>query len=59
MYSTLCVIKGNTAELCKLLQPRVEEKQFYEIDFEVVLAPGHTALKAFICWKENVSSHTN
>ena len=60
MYSTLCVVKGDTTELCKSLGPRVEPKQFYyEIDFEVVLAPGHTALKAFICWKENVSSQPN
>ena len=58
MFSTLCVVKGNTTELCESLQPQlgVEGKQFYEIQFKAVLAPGHTALKAFICWEENVSS---
>jgi hypothetical protein len=61
MYSTLCVVKGDTSELCKSLLPRhgVEAAQYYEINFEVVLALGLTELKAHICWEENVSSHTN
>ena len=59
MYSTLCVVKGDTTELCKSLQPQVEAATFYEINFAVVLALGLTELKAHICWEENVSSHTN
>jgi hypothetical protein len=59
MYSTLCVVKGDTTELCNSLQPQVEAAQYYEINFEVVIALGLTELKAHICWEENVSSHTN
>lgn len=59
MYSTLCVVKGDTTELCKSLRPQVEAATYYEIDFEVVLALGLTELKAHICWEENVSSRTN
>ena len=59
MYATLCVVKGDTTELCKSLQPLVEAAEFYEIIFEVVLALGHTELKAHISWEENVSIHTN
>jgi hypothetical protein len=58
MYSTLCVVKGDTAELCESLRPQVDAASFYQIDFEVVLALGLTELKAHICWQENVS-HTN
>ena len=58
MYSILCIVKGDTAELCKSLQPQVEAATFYEICFEVVLALGLTELKAHICWEENVSSHS-
>jgi hypothetical protein len=58
MYSTLCVVKGDTTELCKSLRPRVEAATYYEINFQVVLALGLTELKAHICWEENVSSHT-
>ena len=58
MYSILCVIKGDTTELCKSLQPLVEAAQYYEINFEVVLALGLTELKAHISWEENVSSYT-
>ena len=61
MYSTLCVVKGDTTELCKSLRPQVGlgGATFYEIKYEVVLALGPTELKAHICWKENVSSQTN
>jgi hypothetical protein len=59
MYSVLCVVKGDTTELCKSLRPQVEAATFYEINFDVVLALGLTELKAHICWEENVSSHTN
>ena len=61
MYSTLCVVKGDTTELCKSLRPQVGigGAIFYEIEFEVVLALGLTELKAHICWQENVSSHNN
>jgi hypothetical protein len=58
MYSTLCVVKGDTTELCKSLQPQVgAAATFYQIDLEVVLALGLTELKAHIRWEENVSSH--
>ena len=63
MYSTLCLIKGDTTELCKSLRPqneaaiRTSAQLFYEINFEVVLALGLTELKAHICWEENVSSY--
>lgn len=59
MYSTLCVVKGDTTELCKSLRPQVEAATYYEINFEVVLALGLTELKAHICWEENVSSRNN
>ena len=59
MYSTLCIVKGDTTELCKSLQPQVEAATFYEINFEVVLALGLTELKAHIRWEENVSCYTN
>ena len=59
MYSTLCEIKADTTELCKSLRPQVGEATFYQINFAVVLALGLTELKAYICWKENVSSYTN
>jgi hypothetical protein len=60
MYSTLCVVKGDTTEVCKSLRPQVDEAAtFYEINFEVVLSLGLTELKAHICWEENVSSHIN
>jgi hypothetical protein len=59
MYSTLCVVKGDTTELCKSLRAQVEAATFYEIKFEVVLSLGLTELKAHICWEENVSSHIN
>ena len=59
MYSTLCVVKGNTTELCKSLRPQVEAATYYEINFQVVLALGLTEVKAHICWEENVSCHTN
>ena len=59
MYSTLCVVKGDTTELCKSLQPQVEAATFYEMKFEVVLSLGLTELKAHICWEENVSRHNN
>ena len=59
MYSTLCIVKGDTTELCDSLEPLVEEEQYYEINFEVVLSLGLTEFKAHICWDENVSSHTN
>ena len=59
MYSTLCIVKGDTTEICKSLRPQLEAAtSFYEIDFEVVLALGLTELKAHICWEENVSSRT-
>jgi hypothetical protein len=58
MYSTLCVVKGDTTELCKSLRPRVDAATFYKIDYVVVLTLGLTELKAHICWEENVSSHT-
>ena len=57
MYSTLCVVKGDTTELCKSLPPQVGVATFYEINFEVVLSLGLTELKAHICWEENVSSY--
>ena len=63
MYSTLCLIKGDTTELCKSLRPQNEAatgtsaQLFYVINFEVVLALGLTELKAHICWEENVSSY--
>ena len=57
MYSTLCIVKGDTAELCKSLRPQVEAATFYEISFEVVLALGLTELKAHISWEENVSNY--
>ena len=56
MYSTLCVVKADTTELCKSLRPQVEAATFYEINYEVVLSLGLTELKAHICWRENVSS---
>ena len=59
MYSTLCVVKGDTTELCKSLRPHVEAATYYEMNFEVVLALGLTELKAHISWEENVSSHAN
>ena len=59
MYSTLCIVKGDTAELCKSLRPQVEAATFYEISFEVVLALGLTELKAHISWEENVSNYNN
>ena len=59
MYSTLCVVKGDTTELCKSLRAKVEAATYYEMDFEVVLALGLTELKAHISWEENVSSHAN
>ena len=59
MYSTLCVVKGDTTEICKSLQPQVGAETFYKLNFKVVLALGLTELKAYICWEENVSSHTN
>ena len=59
MYSTLCVVKGDTSELCKSLRPQVGETTFYNIKFEVVLALGLTELKAYICWEENVSIYIN
>ena len=59
MYPTLCVIKGDTTELCKSLSPQLGAATFYQINFEIVLALGLTELKAHICWEENVSSHTN
>ena len=59
MYSTLCVVKGDTTELCKSLQPQVEAATFYKMQFEVVLSLGLTELKAHICWEENVSRHNN
>ena len=58
MYSTLCVVKGDTTELCKSLRPKVEAATYYEINFQVVLSLGLTELKAHICWEENVSSNT-
>ena len=59
MYSVLCVVKGDTTEICNSLGPLVESAQYYEINFEVVLALGLTELKAHIRWEENVSSYTN
>ena len=59
MYSTLCIVKGDTTELCKSLRPQLGEATFYKLKFEVVLSLGLTELKAHICWKENVSSQTN
>ena len=56
MYSTLCHVKADTTELCKLLQPRVGAATFYEIEFDVVLALGLTELKAHISWDEDVST---
>ena len=60
MYSTLCVVKGDTTELCKSLQPKVDADAatFYEVYFDVVIALGLTELKAYVCWEENVSSRT-
>jgi hypothetical protein len=58
MYSTLCVVKGDTTELCKSLQPQFDAAAFYDVHHEVVLSLGPTELKAHICWKENVSSRT-
>ena len=58
MYSTLCVVKADTTEICKSLRSKVAAATFYEMNFEVVLALGLTELKAHICWEENVSSHT-
>ena len=57
MYSTLCVVEGDTTELCKSLQPQVKAAKFYQINFVIVLTLGLTELKAHICWEENVSSH--
>jgi hypothetical protein len=59
MYSTLCVVKRDTTEIWKSLQPQVEAATFYKLNIEVVLALGLTELKAHICWEENVSSHIN
>ena len=59
MYSILCVVKGDTTELCNSLGPLVEAAQYYEINFEVVLSLGLTEFKAHISWEENVSGHTN
>jgi hypothetical protein len=62
MYSTLCVVEADTTELCKSLDPIHlinSRTTFYQIDFEVVLVLGLTELKAYICWKENASSHIN
>jgi len=54
MYSTLCVIKADTTELCKSLRPKVYKAgKYYVIKFEVVLVLGLTELKAHICWEEN------
>jgi hypothetical protein len=56
MYSTLCVIKGDTTELCKSLDPIHvinSRTTYYKIKFEVVLVLGLTELKAYICWEEN------
>ena len=61
MYSTLCVVKGDTTELCKSLRPQVGPGAvtFYEMSCDVVLSLGLTELKAHICWEENVSSHNS
>jgi hypothetical protein len=49
MYSTLCVVKRDTTEIWKSLQPQVEAATFYKLNIEVVLALGLTELKAHIC----------
>ena len=59
MYSTLCRVRGDTTELCKSLQLRVEAAEFYEIKFKVVLSLGLTELKAHICWEEDVSINSS
>ena len=53
-YSTLCIIKGDTTELCKRSR-QIGTATFYEILFEIVLEFGLTELKAHIRWYEKVS----
>ena len=56
MYSTLCHIKADTAELCASLEPQVGVTTYYEMPFDIVLSLGLTELKAYVCWKEDVSA---
>lgn len=53
MYSTLCHIKADTAELCASLEPQVGVTTYYEMSFDIVLSLGLTELKAYVCWKED------
>lgn len=58
MYSTLCYVRADTAQIAKTLKPVHSFKDnnlYYRMSFDVILSFGLTEFKAQISWMENVS----
>jgi hypothetical protein len=56
-FSTLCRIRADLSELSRTLRPKkspVDQSNYYQIEFDVIILFGHTELKAQISWKEKV-----
>jgi hypothetical protein len=54
-FSTLCRIRADLSELSRTLCPKkspIDQSNYYQIEFDVIILFGHTELKAQISWKE-------
>ncbi|KAF9068301.1 hypothetical protein BDP27DRAFT_1448499 [Rhodocollybia butyracea] len=53
-FRLLCTVEANTSEACKHLKPKTQrKKQYYRLDYEVILLMGLTELRAQVAWKVN------
>ncbi|KAG2043940.1 hypothetical protein BDR03DRAFT_940307 [Suillus americanus] len=54
-FSTLCTIHADLSELSRTLRPKksaIDQSNYYQIEFDVIILFGHTELKAQISWQE-------
>ena len=55
MFSTLCTVNADIAELVKTLRPqRGPRGLYYRLEFDIILSFGLTELKAQVAWMESV-----
>ena len=56
-FNSICSVHSDVTNVKKKLEAkRNGDKVYYQFDHEVVILFGHTELKAYVAWKENVSN---
>ncbi|KAG1718149.1 hypothetical protein EDB19DRAFT_1651288 [Suillus lakei] len=56
-FTKLCEIHADLRKLSRTLRPQIstlDQSEYYEIEYDVIILFGHTELKAQISWKEKV-----